>query len=500
MVRPLIETKVTPSEAKRGDGLGVISFIEEMCRSPKDTYAGKAGELIVLGTWQRRIIERLFARRVDGRRKHRVALIGMPRKNGKSGIGSGIALHGLFLGPRGAEVYACAADKDQAKIVFGVAKAMVEADPDLSAESKVYRDAIEVPAAGSVFRVLSSEAFTKEGLSPTLVVYDELHAAPNDELWHVMNLGSGARVDPLILAITTAGKRGDTTGQDSTCYRLWQHGAKVAAGEVKDPSFYMAWWGAPEGADHTNRAVWRRANPGLGVIVDPEDFESAVRRIPENEFRTKRLNQWVSSATAWLPAGAWEKCESDRRVPDGARVVVMFDGSYNRDATALVAATVAETPHVFTLGVWERPPDAPDEWTVPRQEVETAVEEAMGRWRVVELGGDRSKWFDEFAGWEDRWGSPPVLDYPQHPKRMVDACAHVYGAVVEQRLTHDGHPTLARHLANAAVKETADGAHIKKESRHSPRKIDAAVAAVMAVERAAWHAAHHVPTAHVWTV
>src|SRR2546422_7070674 len=109
----------------------------------------------------------------------------------------------------GAEVYSCAGDKDQARIVFGEAKKSVEANPDLSARFKVYRDAIESPAQNAVYRVLSAEAYSKEGLNPSLVVFDELHVQPNDELWNTMNLGSGTRAQPLVLAITTAGVKTD---------------------------------------------------------------------------------------------------------------------------------------------------------------------------------------------------------------------------------------------------------------------------------------------------
>lgn len=472
-------TPTTSEERERGDGWRVAAFIESYCRTTKDTIAGYAGDLITLRGWQRGLLDGLFARRADGRLKHRTALIGMPRKNGKSALGSGIGLYGLFLGPHGAEVYSCAADKDQARIVFGVAKRIVELDPELSAEAKLYRDAIEIPSTGSVYRVLSSEAFTKEGLNPTLVVYDELHAAPNDELWHTMTLGSGARIDPLVVAITTAGVRTDTTGQDSVCYRLYQYGRKVASGEIDDPSFFFAWWEADEGSDPSDPETWAAANPGLGDILDPEDLASQIPpKTLESQFRIKRLNQWVASETHWLPHGAWERLYEEREVPDGAEVVLGFDGSYNRDSTALVGWWLGDVPHCFVLGVWERPEDALPDWTVPREEVEARVVEAFERYRVKQLRMDTSKWPDETRRWSERFGDV-VLEYPNTPHRMVPACAALYGAVVEGRITHDGNPVLTRHLRNAVVKERPDGAYITKDGRGSPRKIDAAIAAII---------------------
>jgi phage terminase large subunit-like protein len=186
--------------------------------------------------------------------------------------------------------------------VFGTGRRMVELDPELPGHLKLYRDAIEFPATGSIWRVLSAEAFTKEGLNPHQVIFDEVHAQPNRELWDVMALASGARTEPLMIGITTAGVRSDSTGQDSLCYGLYQHGQRVASGEIDDPAFFMAWWepADPE-SDHRLEATWREGNPGFDDLVAAEDFVSAVRRTPEPEFRTKRCNQWVNTSATWLP-------------------------------------------------------------------------------------------------------------------------------------------------------------------------------------------------------
>ena len=230
-------TDVNEKELKNSKGLEIAQFIDAMCIQTKDTVAGHAGQPIVLRDWQKDLLNHIFAVRNDGLLKHRTALVGMARKNGKSALSSGIALWGLFLGENGSEIYSCAADKDQAKIVFNDAKKMIEAEPEMVEYAKIYRDAIEIPSTNSVYRVLSSEAYTKEGLSPTLVIMDELHALPNRELFDVMQLGMGARREPLLLAITTAGVKSDTTGQDSIAYSLYQYGQKVARQEIKDDSF-----------------------------------------------------------------------------------------------------------------------------------------------------------------------------------------------------------------------------------------------------------------------
>jgi len=484
---PLFLTPVPPEDVARGDGEDFADFAESMCRITKDSIGGRAGDLIVLRRWQRRSTSMLLARREDGRRRHRTALIGEPRKNGKSAIGSSLGLDGLLNDGAGAEVYSCAADKEQARIVFGVARRMVELDPELSSVVRVYRDALEHPGSGSVYRVLSSEAFTKEGLSPTRVVFDELHALPTRELFDVMSLAMGARTDPLLIAITTAGVKSDRSGGDSVCYTLWQYGCKVASGEIADPSFFMAWWGAPDGADHADPEVWKAANPGYGDIVDAEDFASAILRTPENEFRTKRLNQWVSSAQAWLPSGSWDACEEEGRViPDRARVVLGFDGSRTGDNTGIVAVEVGEQPFVEVAGLWERPQDMA-EWSVPRAEVKDALRACCKRWNVVEIAWDPYLWLD--AAEELASEGLPVVEFPQNQARMTPATQRFYELVTTRGLSHSGDRRLARHLGNAVLKSDSRGSRIVKESPHSPRKIDLAVGAVMAVDRAAFYAA-----------
>lgn len=487
---PLHLTPVPAADVARGDGEDFADFAESMCRITKDSIGGRAGDLIKLRPWQRRVTSMLLARRADGRRRHRTGLIGEPRKNGKSALGSSLGLHGLLMDGQGAEVYSAAADKEQARIVFGVARRMVELDPELSSVIRIYRDALEHPASGSVYRVLSSEAFTKEGLSPTRVVIDELHALPTRELYDVLSLAMGARSDPLLLAITTAGVKSDRSGGDSVCYGLWQYGRKIALGEVDDPSFFMAWWGAADLADHTDPEVWRAANPGYGDIVDAEDFASAVLRTPENEFRTKRLNQWVSAAQAWLPAGSWESCaDASKPIPDGAPVVLGFDGSLNGDNTGIVVVTCTLPPHVGVAGLWERPPDTPG-WEVPRGEVKEALRACCRRWNVKEIAYDPYLWIDAFEDLEAE--GLPVVEFPQVRSSMGPATQRFYELVTTGGLTHSGDPRLARHIGNTVLKTDARGSRIVKDSPHSPRKIDLAVAAVMGTDRASWWASNNI--------
>ena len=130
----------------------------------------------------------------------------MPRKNGKTSLVAGLGLYLLLAdGEPGAEIYSAAADREQAGIMFEAAKAMVEANPELKAHVAIYRRELVVAATGSRYRVLSADVPTKHGLNPHGILFDELHAQPDRELWDVLTTGTGARRQPLTIAITTAG-------------------------------------------------------------------------------------------------------------------------------------------------------------------------------------------------------------------------------------------------------------------------------------------------------
>lgn len=479
----------TPEEALAiSHGIKASDFIDAFAVVTKDSVGGRAGDPLRLRDWQRQLLIEAFAANGDGF-KHRVNLVGQPRKNGKSALASGIALWSLLTGPKGGEVYSCAADKDQARIVFGEAKKMLEADPDLSEMAKIYRDAIEIPSTGSVYRVLSAEAFTKEGLSPTMVIFDELHAQPDRELFDVMQLAQGARGSlATMFCITTAGQKSDKSGQDSIAYKLYQYGQKVARGEIDDPSFFMAWWEAEADADYKDPKTWADANPGYGDINDVSDFESTVLRTPEAEFRTKRCNQWVSSNLTWLPSGKWDELESDREITPDDELIIGFDGSFSGDTSVLVGCTIEKDdtpPHLFLIKAWEKQPDDDNSWRVNITDVENEIVNFCQQHpKVREIACDPYRWQRTMAFLEEERGLP-IVEFPStSAARMVKATARFFDGVMETKFTQSGDPLLARHLDNCALKIDNLGPRIVKENRNSNRKIDAAVAAVIAYERA----------------
>ncbi len=484
-------TPVPDEAVARGDGEFAVEFAETFGSIGKDGIAGRAGEALQLRPWQIELLKQLYARDEQGGLLAQTALIGMPRKNGKSALSSAaIGLYSLLAeGINGGEVIAVAAEKEQARIVFGEAKRMVE-DSELADLVTVYKDSIFVPSTNSVFRVVSAEAYSKEGLNPSRVIMDELHAHKNREIFDVFSLAMGNRgkIGQLV-AITTAGVKSDSTGQDSICYSLYNYGKRVSTGEIVDPSFFMAWWEAPQEMDHRDPIAWEVANPGFGDIVSAEDFESAVRRTPEAEFRTKRLNQWVSSQISWLPNGTWDEVAEPREVSPDEEIVLGFDGSFSGDCSVIVGSTVpkaeGEVPYVFLVKAWEKDENIHDDtWRVNIAEVEEEILNFCRKYpKVREVACDPFRWQRSMEVLADQ--GVPIVEYPStSARRMVVGCAKFFDYVTEQRIAHDGNPLLARHLSNAVTKTDNLGIRIVKENRASARRIDAAVAAVLAVDRA----------------
>ena len=483
-------TPVSEEDKARGDGLFAVEFAETYGSVGKDGIAGVRGDSLRFRGWQKELTRCVYARNADGDLNFQLCVIGEPRKNGKSAWASAaIAIFKLFAeGVQGAEIIIAAAEKEQARIIFGECKRMITDSPELSELCQVYKDSIYVPTSGNVLLVVSAEAYSKEGRNPSTVILDELHAHRNRELFDVFSLAMGNRGKiAQLYVVTTAGVKTDITGQDSIAYTLYQYGQKVARGELVDPAFFMAWWEAPQDADHKDPKNWIIANPGFADIVSEEDFVSAVRRTPEAEFRTKRLNQWVSSQTAWLPTGSWESCEAEFELSPDDEYVLGFDGSFSGDSTVIVGCTIPQSddlPHIFMVQAWEKQPEDDDTWRVEMLDVENRIRDFCQQFpKVREIACDPFRWQRSMEALQE-YGLP-IVEYPStSARRMVTSCAKAFDAVVEKKLTHDGNPLLTRHLANAVVKIDNLGPRIVKENRASSRRIDAAVAFVVAHDRA----------------
>lgn len=458
----------------RTEGNRVIRFIEHLTLG--GSYLGQRFSLL---KWQRKVIRDLYRTYPDGRRKHRTAVLGIARKNGKTQLAAALALYHLCVpGADSAPEVVCAANtRDQARLLFREAARMVRMSPILRDMCTVHRDRITCHATGGTFVTVSADAGLQQGLNPSFVVVDEYAQAKNSDLFDALTLGSAQRREPMFLVISTAGPY-----PDGPFAQLVEYGQRVNSGEESDRSFYCEWFGVQPGetVDHTDPEVWQRCNPSW-QIMNHADFASAVKRTPEANFRMYRLNQFVRGGNAWLPHGAWDRLAvPDNGFRPGDLLVVGLDAAHRNDSTAIVGVRLPDL-HVQVLGHWEADPKDPH-WRTPIHEVMDRVREIHAEYVVAEVAYDPA-WFAVQASMLSDDGLP-MVEFPNTVARMVPATAGGYAAIVDGLITHSGEPALTRHIGNGVLRSDSRGERITKENPSSKRHIDLAVAFLMALHRA----------------
>lgn len=468
-----VERKSTTSR-----GPYVSEFAEKLLRVSRGF---KVGEPLVFTDWQRWLVDSIFEENADGTLRYRRAIVGLPRKNGKSLLGTTIALEHLLFGPIGAQVYSAASDRAQAKIVFNEARQQVLNNPTLSRVIKVYRDALELPSRGSIYKALSADASAAHGLGPSLVIADELHAWPSshtnkrgDELWDALVTGSGDRPESLVLGITTAG--GNT---DTLLGRLYEHGKRVVEKEVEDDQFGFWWWEANTEDDPTDPKTWEKANPNLAEgLLDLGDFESAISSSGSAGFagfQRFRLNQWVRLAGEdFISPHFWAAAKRDATIQPGASICAGFDGSVSGDATGLVAIDV-ETGTMKVLALFEPDPSDP-EWSVNRDDVNAAIKKMFDTYDVKMLWADPSFYEPDVLAWSQMW-KRRVERIPPTNHRIAPLAQQFITDIVNSEIGHDGDARLQRHVLNAVATEAGS---FRKEKKNSPRKVDLLACAILA--------------------
>lgn len=486
-----------------------VAFIENLCHT-KGTWAGKPFELI---DWQEQIIRDLFGTlKPNGYRQFNTAYIEIPKKQGKSELAAAVAL--LLTcgdGEERAEVYGCAADRQQAAIVFDVAADMVRMCPALSKRVKILasqKRLIYTPT-NSFYQVLSAEAYSKHGFNIHGVVFDELHTQPNRKLFDVMTKGSGdARMQPLYFLITTAG-----TDTHSICYETHQKAKDIIEGRKIDPTFYPVIYGADESDDWTDPKVWKKANPSLDITVGIDKVKAAcdsAKQNPgeENAFRQLRLNQWVKQAVRWMSMEKWDKCafSVDEDELEGRVCYGGLDLSSTTDITAfvLVFPPLDEEDKYIILPYFWIPEDNLT-LRVNRDHVPYDVWERQGYLKTTEGNVVHYGFIEQFIerlGERfnireiafDRWGAVQmvqnlegmgftVVPFGQGFKDMSPPTKELMKLVLEQKIAHGGHPVLRWNMDNIYIRTDPAG-NIKADKEKSTEKIDGAVATIMALDRA----------------
>jgi len=465
---PLDFSDLPPPGWKRID-----AFAREYLKVPKGVGAK---EPFRLRRWQLDIVKGLFPQRVNAR--PRQGLLSLPRGNGKTALAAVLALYCLFADEvESAQVLVVASDERQAGHVMRAALRMIEMDHRLDEQVHVYTDRIVVPHTGSELRVLPADVGALQGWDPTLMIVDELHVVTED-VWEAVSSASGKRESSLTLAISTP-----SDSIESVMFKLVEYGR---SGE--DPSFYFKEYAAPPGCDLLDEEAWKVANPALGDFLQIDAMRAMARTVREPAFRRYRLGQWVGSEDTWLKFGVWDALAApEREIAPGTKVALGFDGSVSGDSTVIVGATVEAEPHIFMVGSWNSE-GQPDGWQVPRKEVDDAVRRAFADYDVVELACDPWGWRSEIQAWAEEFGEKRVLEFDtSYRKRMAPATDLLYQAVQEKRVTHDADPVLRAHVSNAQAVTTAQGDVLQKDERKRKRRIDAAIAAVVAHARAVHH-------------
>ena len=488
-----------------------VYFFEHYLSHVKGEHAGKPFEL---HDWQKeKLIRPIFGwKREDGLRKYRTVYLEVPRKNGKSTLGAGIALCLLFIdGEQGAEVYSAAAETEQAAIVFDVAKKMIEGNAKLSSLSKAFKRTITVEHSGSFYRVLSADAKSKHGFNAHGIVFDELHAQPNRELWDVLTTSTGARTQPLVVAITTAGY-----DRNSICWELHTYADQVARGIIKDESFLSVIYGAEEGDDWTSPKVWAKANPGLGRTIRLDYLETECKKaqeVPayENTFRRLHLNQWTQQDVRWVPMRIWDST-AIRETDFSGPCFTGIDLSRTTDLCAVV--------HVFPKMNADKIPEyhvLPRFW-LPGEAIENKERKDRVPYREwarqghIKLcpGGTinydyifeqlklDSSIFDIKEVAFDRWGaseivrrledeiSLKVIEFGQGYAMMSPPTKEALKLIIEGRIIHGGNPILRWNADNVVVEQDAAG-NVKPSKAKSAQRIDGFVAMIMGIDRALRH-------------
>lgn len=486
-----------------------VRFINNL-KHTKGVWHGVPFDLL---PWQDKIITDIFGTVKDnGFRQYNTAYVEIPKKNGKSEIAAAIALYLTCADSEwGAEVYGCAADRQQASIVFDVAVDMVDQCPALKKRIKpiISQKRLVYMPLGSFYQVLSSEAFSKHGLNVHGVIFDELHAQPNRELFDVMTKGSGdARMQPLFFLITTAG-----TDRNSICYEVHQKADDVLRGKKHDPTFYPVIYGIKDEDDWGLEENWYKANPSLGHTIPIEKVRDAFNSAKENPaeeniFRQLRLNQWVKQSVRWMPMDIWEKCSFavDIDKLKGRECYGGLDLSSTNDITAFVLIfppTATDDKYYVLPYFWI--PEENLKLRVRRDHVPYDVWAKQGflkttEGNVIHYGFIES--FIEDLGKKynikqiafDRWGAVQmvqnleglgftVVPFGQGYKDMSPPTKELMKVTLEQKIAHGGHPVLSWMMDNVYVRTDPAG-NIKPDKEKSTEKIDGVVALIMALDRA----------------
>ena len=474
-----------------------------------------AGTTLKLRPWQTRFIRAVYKTDKAGNRAVRTAVLSVARKNGKTQLAAALclcALSGPEQEPRG-ECYSVACTRDQAKRVFDEMVAIIVRTPWLDKRINIvrFRRELEDTVNGSTFRVLSADVAPVHGLSPSFVCYDELAQVPNRDLYDALSTALGARVQPLMMVISTQAAR-----DEAPMSELIDYGLRIQRGEIADPGFHLTLYTAPPEADPWQLATWKLANPALGdfrSLPDVKRLALQAQRMPPSEmsFRNLILNQRCDTTAPFLNMTLWKAGGDnvyDIRNLKGRPCYAGLDLGATRDMTALVLVFADNDGGFDALPFYWLPGETlqerEDEDNMPYRlwakngdlltfpgcrstdpkAVALHIAELHGLCNIKALAFDRWRIEDIKRELDAIGCNVELVPFGQGYRDISPAVDRLEGLVEEGKLRHDGHPVLAMAAANAKVEMDAAG-NRKLSKRRSQGRIDPLVALTMAVGIAA---------------
>lgn len=467
-----------------------------------------AGSAVKLEPWQQFRIGSTFGwkRKKDNLRRFRTAYTEVARKNGKTTEMAGVGLYGMIADNEpGAEVYSAASKRDQAKIVFEDAARMVKKNAQLSKIITIMKNNLSCDAFDSKFEALSAEGNTLDGLNVHFGLIDEYHAHPTAEVFNVIDTGTGARRQPLIWIITTAG-----FDPYSPCRSMRDYAERVLRKIETDDSFFAYIASIDEGDDWLDPTVWIKANPNLGVSVKTDDLERLAARAAampsqQNDFMVKRMNVWTNQEKRWLDLKTWDKCEGyvNEEELAGQDCYGGVDLSSTTDLSAFVLAFSAPEGGVKLLPRFYLPEENIEErerqdlvgyrsWarqgfitltpgaTIDYDFILADIAAAREKFNVKEIG------FDPYnaLGMQQKLmqDGVPVVNVRQGFISLSPPSKEFERMVINRKLEHGGHPLLRWNVNNVSI-ETDPAGNIKPSKKKSRYRIDGVVASIIAIER-----------------
>lgn len=489
-----------------------VTFIENLCHT-KGKWAGTPFWLL---PWQEQLIRDIFGIvKPDGNRQFRTAFVEICKKVGKSELAAAIALYLLYADNEpSAEVYGAAADRQQASIVFDVAKQMVEMSPALMKRSKLMGATKRIVNYGNAgyYQVLSAEVGGKHGFSVSGLVFDEIHTQPNRQLYDVLTKGSSdARQNPLHFIITTAGN-----DRHSIAYELHTKAVDILEGRRVDPTFYPVVYGLKDDEDWEDEANWYKVNPSLGYTVDVERLRDAYREAKQNPadeitFKWLRCNMWVSSTVAWIPDAIYMRGNEPINMAslEGRDCYAGLDLSSTGDITALVLIfPPRDEDEKFVLlpyfwipeetipkrvkansvpyDIWEKQGYimSTEGNVIHYDFIEKFIMDLSEKYHILEIAVDRWNATHVIQNLEDN--GLTMVPFGQGFASMSAPTKEFYRLLMEGKIIHGSHPVM-RWMAGNVVVDTDPAGNIKVTKAKSKEKIDGIVAAIMALDRAVRH-------------